>query len=212
MTRFRSSAALGLTALGLAALLGGCADVATVAERDVPSVSGVDVDTPELPSAELPCVTALVDLAAVLPLGADADPFPDRPADFPCVPEGLHFEELAGEPVYSVNTGACAYTTAVAPLTAALSAGDTIEARVWHFALVGPSSEAHVSVRLGDTAVLDERIAIPGESGMSVASFIVDGPVAAGTPVYFHLHNHGSNSWSWLGLRRLACASAPSAR
>ncbi|MBT9559721.1 MAG: hypothetical protein IV100_27065 [Myxococcales bacterium] len=191
----------------VAALVSACSDDAPLYEEDVSAAQVEDVAP-----APAPCLTELVDLREVVPLGPDADPFPDRPADFPCAPEGLHFEELGGEPVYSINTGACAYTTAVGSLAAALSAGDTVEARVWHFTLLGPTAEAHVSVRIGDTAVLDERIAIPGESGMSVASFTLDGPVAAGTSVYFHLHNHGSNSWSWLGLRRLSCASEASVR
>lgn len=197
MNRYLSS-----VASAVAGVVSGCSDAAPIGVAPVPST-----DAQEVAVVEIPCVSELVDLSKVVPLGSVDDPYSDRPVDFPCNPEGLQFEELGGEPVFSIETGACAYTTAVAPLTTALSAGDTIEARVWHFALLGPNAAAHVSVRVGDAVVLDERVDIPGESGMSLASVTLDGPHATGTPVYFHLHNHGANSWSWLGLRRTACSA-----
>lgn len=170
------------------------------------SPSGDDVAT----DAPGPCVVALVDLSKVIPLGPEADPFSDRPVDDLCEPEALQFEELGGEPVFSVETGACAYATTAAPLTVSLAPGDIVEARVWHFSLFGPNAEAHVAVRVGDIDVLDERVAIPGESGLSLASATLESVQPAGTLVYFHLHNHGANSWSWLGLRRKGCAACSS--
>jgi hypothetical protein len=44
--------------------------------------------------------------------------------------------------------------------------------------------------------VLDERIPIPRPGGLIARQRTLERALPAGAPVYFHLHNHGANSWS----------------
>jgi len=44
--------------------------------------------------------------------------------------------------------------------------------------------------------LLDTRVAIPAPGGLIKSELRIDRPIAAGAPIYFHLHNHGQNSWA----------------
>jgi hypothetical protein len=134
-------------------------------------------------------------------VSAEEDPFSDRLSDAVC-PDDSHMPELLGaEPVFSVDTGGCTYITARQPALRGVAKGETLVARVWHFALdAGESAEAHVALRIGDTTVLDQTVPIPSEGGLIAASEVAMNAFEAGTPVFFHLHNHGDNSWSLVEL------------
>jgi hypothetical protein len=129
------------------------------------------------------------------------DPFSDRPTDALC-PDEAHMPELLGaEPVFSVDTGDCTYITARQPALRAVARGETLVARVWHFALdADEAAEAHVALRIGDSTVLDQTVPIPSEGGLIATSEVAMNAFEAGTPVFFHLHNHGDNSWSLVEL------------
>jgi hypothetical protein len=110
-------------------------------------------------------------------------------------------ELLGAEPVFSVDTGACTYITARQPALRDVAQGETLVARVWHFALnAGEAAEAHVALRIGDTTVLDQTVPIPSAGGLIAVSETAPRAFEAGTPVFFHLHNHGDNSWSLVEL------------
>jgi hypothetical protein len=51
-------------------------------------------------------------------------------------------------------------------------------------------------IRVDGLSVLDERIPIPKPGGLIVRELRVERDIPAGAPVYFHLHNHGANSWA----------------
>ncbi|HTU61600.1 MAG TPA: hypothetical protein VMF89_24260, partial [Polyangiales bacterium] len=134
-------------------------------------------------------------------VSAEEDPFTDRVPDAMC-PDDSHMPELLGaEPVFSIDTGGCTYITARQPALRDVAKGETLVARVWHFALnAGESAEAHVALRIGDTTVLDQTVPIPSEGGLIAATEVAMNAFEAGTPVFFHLHNHGDNSWSLVEL------------
>jgi hypothetical protein len=134
-------------------------------------------------------------------VSAEEDPFSDRLPDAVC-PDDSHMPELLGpEPVFSVDTGACTYITARQPALRDVAQGETLVARVWHFALdAGETAEAHLALRIGDTSVLDQTVPIPSEGGLIATSEVAMNAFEAGTPVFFHLHNHGDNSWSLVEL------------
>lgn len=134
-------------------------------------------------------------------VSAEEDPFPDRPSDVVC-PDDSHMPELLGaEPVFSVDTGGCSYLTARQRSLRAVERGETLIARVWHFALdAGEPAEAHVALRIGDSDALDQTVPIPSEGGLIAVSNLAMRAYEAGTPIYFHLHNHGDNSWSLVEL------------
>jgi hypothetical protein len=125
------------------------------------------------------------------------DPFDDRPDTARCERSGLMAELLADESVFSVDTGLCNYVTVSQSTLRDVAAGDTIKVRLWHFALSAPEpAQAHAAVLVDGLRVLDERVAIPGPGGLLSRELRAERAIPSGAPVYFHLHNHGSNSWS----------------
>jgi hypothetical protein len=130
-------------------------------------------------------------------LDAAADPFTDRPAVVDCPTAGVTPEMLSDERVLGVETGWCNYLTATQPTLRAVSAGEEIKVRLWHFELFAADpAEAHAAVLVAGLPVLDERVPIPGPGGLIVRKIVAERAIPAGAPVYFHLHNHGANSWA----------------
>lgn len=128
---------------------------------------------------------------------ADADPFADtRPEGADCDPEAHGTEELGGFWVYSIETEACGWLTLRQPTAVAASPGDHIQVSVWHFALTAPEpATALVGLALADRVLVTMEEPIPAEGRLMLLDHIVETPVPAGTDLYFHLHNHGANSW-----------------
>lgn len=96
----------------------------------------------------------------------------------------------------SVYTDVCDWITLEQPSLVAIRAGDEIEIRTFHFALNAPfGGEARTSVTLGDEMIFDELIAIPQPSGPINGSWIATRDFEAGTPMLFHVNNHGDNEY-----------------
>lgn len=144
---------------------------------------------------------SLVDFMAWSEVGSSDDPWNDRPADFMCAADGFGYELFAAEDSYFVNTAKCAYMTATQGSVTDVRVGEEIAARIWYFDLSGPDgAQAHIVLRLGDRDIFDETIPIPAASTLLHTRFIAEEPVPAGTPVYFHVHNHGANEYYMLEL------------
>lgn len=76
-----------------------------------------------------------------------------------------------------------------------------VRRRLAHFDLTAPEdSEAHVALQIEDLSVLDEHIPIPSRSQVLVRSVIAPRNIAAGAPTYFHVHNHGANSYALISV------------
>jgi hypothetical protein len=76
-----------------------------------------------------------------------------------------------------------------------------LKVRLWHFELSAPDpAQAHAVLLVDGLTVLDERIPIPKPGGLMVHELRVERDIPAGAPVYFHLHNHGENSWALVEL------------
>jgi hypothetical protein len=173
---------------------GGAADESsTHADGSLPGVeAGADAN-----DGQTRARSALVAPAFWQDVDAATDPFGDRPSTTQCAPGAVMAELLGGEPAFSVNTGQCDYVSVVQPSRQAALVGDVVKVRLWHFDLSAPeAAEAHAVVMLGDLKVLDERIAIPQPGGLLARQVTLERALPAGLPVYFHLHNHGANSWS----------------
>ncbi|MGB5810859.1 MAG: hypothetical protein WBG86_10030, partial [Polyangiales bacterium] len=77
-----------------------------------------------------------------------------------------------------------------------IRAGDEIEVRGFHFALNAPfGGEAHVGFVIGDELAFETTIAIPNPSGSMGGSWVATKDFPAGTPVLFHVDNHGANEY-----------------
>lgn len=108
-------------------------------------------------------------------------------------------EELDGTATLAVDTGACNYLTATQPLAVDLQAGGDVTIQLWHFELQG-DGEAHIALQIGDEAVWERRVPIPSDSELIDETFATAEAHTAGEPVYFHLHNHGINSYNLTAL------------
>jgi hypothetical protein len=130
------------------------------------------------------------------------DPFDDRLPAVICDETATHAEDLGGALVYSVDTSFCNYVTARQATLADVRAGDYVRVRAFHFRLFAREpAEAHIAVRLGETLLWEERVPIPDdESGPLGATVRAAADVPRGTDVFFHLHNHGDNSWALVEL------------
>lgn len=131
------------------------------------------------------------------PLTADDDPFADRPAEVECPDYGAQTEDG----IFEVETDVCRYGSFAQPLPVALRPGDVVEATVWHLQLWAPErAQGHVALQLGDRLLWEERPTIPGNEAVYLVEVPVEQDWPAGTPLVFHVHNHGANSWRVLDV------------
>lgn len=133
----------------------------------------------------------------------DEDPFAaDRPADdISCPPDDRLAEEFAGTYSYAVTTTGCPYTTVTQPSLRDACAGETLYVWLWHFELTAPDpGSAHLAVEIGGDLVWSKTLPIPGPSGLIADEIMLPTDVPTGTPITFHLRNHGSNSYNLLEI------------
>ena len=134
---------------------------------------------------------------------AEEDPWAEfRPGpDIACPDDARKTEDFAGTYAYSVITTSCSYTTIVQETIADACAGEDLYVWLWNYALTAPEdATAHLGVQIGDTLIWEDTRAIPGPAALEATRVPLpeDGP--AGTPIYFHVRNHGSNSYELLEL------------
>jgi len=112
-------------------------------------------------------------------------------------PEAAYGAEGSGDAsFYEVETTDCNYLTVVQPSLADVNPGDTIKASLWHLPLAAlEPAEAKLFVSIAGTTVLEADIAIPAIEEVYTPQIIVDFSAPAGSPIVFHVHNHGINSW-----------------
>lgn len=145
------------------------------------------------------------------------DPFsPLRTGEHFCDPIAHHYEELGGEPSYALDSAYCNYLTAMQLTLTDIEPGDEVRVRLWHFALTADEpAEAYIALQVGERMLWQARLPIPCRAGIvgsgagdcpespvpaeadpAVSTATFDAP--AGTPIYFHIQNHGQNSYSLL--------------
>ncbi len=120
------------------------------------------------------------------------DPFEDRPAAIDCIPQTVTVEG----PALEIDTAACDYVTVVQPTVVEVQACDVLRATLAHSPLFfDEPAEAHVALYVGARALFDRRIDIPADAEVYTIEVEAAAVIDAGTPVFFHVHNHGSNNW-----------------
>jgi hypothetical protein len=176
------------TGIGLAAVL---------SAQGCDSMPGVDSGL----RGEVPLIAA----AAWVVLEADDDPAEDRPDEVSCPDEARSVETIGGDPSLEIDTGVCDYLAVVQPLLANAVVGDRITGRIWHQALsASEEAEAHLAYSLDGEVVWETWTPIPLDAGIVLPDFELEFDAPEGTPLVFHLHNHGSNTWNVIDLNREA--------
>ncbi|MEO0605601.1 MAG: hypothetical protein AAF211_29485 [Myxococcota bacterium] len=118
----------------------------------------------------------------------DDDPFEDR-LDVTC--EGFGSE---GE-IFEVLTVSCPYATFEQPAGYALAAGTTLRFDAWHLPLTAVEpAEGHLAVRVG-AEVAEVLVPIPSPAAAYALTLTLSAPLDEGDLIFFHVHNHGNNSW-----------------
>lgn len=132
------------------------------------------------------------------------DPFRvHRPADIRCDATGRQAEDFAGTYSFGIDTALCAYTTVIQESATDLCPGDDVLVWLWRFALTGPEgANAHIAAMVGDELLFEDVIPIPATSGLKVETYTAKRFHPAGTPITFHIRNHGDNTYQLLEIAR----------
>jgi hypothetical protein len=90
----------------------------------------------------------------------------------------------------------CNWITLEQPSLRAIRAGDQVEVRTFHAALTAPlSGEARMTFVIGDEIAHDYSTLIPTGSAWPRTTWTADKDYPAGTPLLWHVNNHGSNEY-----------------
>jgi len=78
----------------------------------------------------------------------------------------------------------------------AIHTGDQVEVRTFHAELTAPvPGEARMTFVIGDEIVHDYETLIPSGSSFPSTTWTADKDYPAGTPLLWHVNNHGSNEY-----------------
>lgn len=132
--------------------------------------------------------------------GAD-DPFWD-PAKTPCEEERYGPEETGDGLWFDMETKGCDGVTVRQAAATCAAEGEELNVWIWHFAMDPAQGDYHALVAVGEppTVIWEKTAAMPAEAGIIFEQVVLHEAVEEGTPVTFHLSNHGENVWSLIGL------------
>ena len=145
----------------------------------------------------------LVDHTLWTVLGPSDDPFGGGPRR--CGPEDLVLEDFSGESSLSVSTRRCSWMTVTQPSLAPLHPGDALNVRLWYFSqTLFDAAEATLVVEVGEIGGTDgpgslrwtTTVPLPTPSALAYDTLPVSRELPAGTPIWWHVHNHGENTWN----------------
>lgn len=128
---------------------------------------------------------------------ADEDPLPDERPDFVQCEIGWDVEVGT----FEVNTELCTYGTFVQTTLAQIREGDTLEFILIHDALYADEpATAHIAIAFGTEIAWETEVPIPSEPDQIRTSWTAPADVTINSPVYLHLHNHGTNNYRIIDL------------
>ena len=100
-----------------------------------------------------------------------------------------------------VDTGSCNYLSVTQPSLAPIEEGDTIHISLWHDVLLADEpGEGHAALAIGGDIIWEATYEIPSYPNAYSPHIVSEKAYAEGTPIAFHLHNHGSNNWRLLSV------------
>lgn len=126
------------------------------------------------------------------------DPFADhRPQYVQCE---LGWDVETG--IFEVSTELCLYGAFVQRSLAPIHAGDELEIVMLYDALYSEEGDAtaHLGVAIGSEIAWETELPIPSEAGQIRQTWTASADLEVGSPVHFHVHNHGTNNYRLVGL------------
>jgi hypothetical protein len=169
-------------------------DETDAAPADEEDAGAIDAAEP------LPEPGALVNNALWQVLNPLEDPFMDTPMPL-CPMLSSGDESLGGELVYAIRTERCPSLTVRQDSRREVLAGDTISIRAYHFPLTAPEPATAVMVlQLGEREIFRRALPIPSDAEELTDSWLADQGFARGTPMMFHVENHGANEYALVSV------------
>jgi hypothetical protein len=150
---------------------------------------------------------SLIDHSAWTELPSDADPFWDADAGYRRCVLGDYVIEGTVSPYLEVNTTACNYVTLTQAARLDLQPGDEVALALSHQDLLGDGAIGFAAVQVGDDEVWSKTVPVTAVAQSHNLTHPVSTSLPKGTPVLFHVHNHGANAWRLLSLERLRPAA-----
>lgn len=129
-----------------------------------------------------------------------------------CGPFDANEEALGGDNSFSIRTVACNYATVEQPSLVAVTKGEPVTFRIWHFSLTAfDSAEANVKLAIDQGMLSSETVQLPSAGDLIFGTIPAPADAPIGTEVLFHIDNHGSNSWNMIELSVQRPAPCPDA-
>jgi hypothetical protein len=128
------------------------------------------------------------------PASVDEDPFVEfSEGRLRCTPFAFRLEANWLE----VTTTDCNYATLVYRFPLDVAAGDVVAGEVaWAtLASLEPAIGTLAFAMDRDDVLWTHEVSIPGQADIVQVRFVLARPASAGTALYFHVRNHGYNSW-----------------
>ena len=126
-----------------------------------------------------------------------------RPVGLDCPADAAKVEDFGGRLTWGVDTARCGHATSVQPLLQDACAGEKLFVWFWRDALTGPEGAAStVAVQIGDELIYEMETPIPAPPALIAVTAEIAEDHRTGEPIYFHVHNHGANSYQLLELSR----------
>ena len=145
---------------------------------------------------ELDLGLSLVDHTRWQLMASDEDPFWGMEDAVSCPSAAYGVEGSGSVSFYEVETTDCNYLTVFQPSLEAVNPGDTIKASLWHLPLASlEPAQAKLFVSIASEVILEADISIPATEEVYTPTIIADFSAPEGSPIVFHVHNHGVNSW-----------------
>ena len=102
--------------------------------------------------------------------------------------------------MFELNTELCGRATFVQALPSSRAAGSLVRIDVMHDQLwePEPGQQAHIALGIGDTELFSTWVPVPSPAASWSEVVALDAAMPSGELAWFHVHNHGSNSYRLL--------------
>ncbi len=152
---------------------------------------------------EDPPLISLIDHEEWKQVPMEEDPFAPGAEDeiYPCEERDITVEQFNEVTSWSVITGSCNWATVSQPLPRDLAPGDELFVKLFWFSQRDfPGAVANVALAVGDDVVVSRQVEVPTEAALLETTALVPSDAPAGTPLIFHVGNHGTNSWNLIDV------------
>ena len=175
------------------ALIGSMGCEATGPENDTSNAQDVPPQTRSLVDNALWTLVPLESDPWANSSDEDTDPCEELDVGVETLPDGIWFD---------IITKNCNYATVSQPLLIDVPAGAEMTVRIWHFAITTTSGTYTLAFQVGeqDNLLWSSTKDVPTDSGLIYATFRTEKALSAGDTLYYHISNHGDNSWSLVEL------------